>query len=166
MTFYAIVTAPQRERAVEAMLFIKGYDVFLPIEIKNKRVGHRSRKFVAVVYPMFVRYIFVGGKFSWLDLMAERHVTGVVGFDGAPAAIGDAEMQRLKAMSGSAIPYQLSLNPHRALRAGEMAEIGIGPFAGQIVKITGLHGRKARVFLNLFGSRKEVEIPVENLEAA
>jgi hypothetical protein len=46
-----------------------------------------------------------------------------------------------------------------------MAEIAVGPFAGQIVKVEGLHGRKARIFLNLFGGRK-VEIDIADLEAA
>lgn len=47
-----------------------------------------------------------------------------------------------------------------------MAEIAVGPFAGQIVKISGLHGAKARVFLNMFGSEKNVEIEAADLVAA
>ena len=39
MTWFAIRCAPQREIAVEAMLRRKGYDVFLPTEVKSRRVG-------------------------------------------------------------------------------------------------------------------------------
>ena len=163
MTWYAIRTAPQREIAVEAMLRRKGYDVFLPIEVKSKRMG--KKKYVAVTYPMFTRYMFVGGGFSWLHLMAERHVTGVVGFDGSPAPISDTEIAKLRNMSGD-IPHRHSVNPHRALRTGELAEIQTGPFAGQVVKIEGLHGNKARIFMNLFGVRKLAEIELSKLEAA
>lgn len=166
MTWYALRTAPQREFAVEAMLRIKGYEVFLPTETKVRRQQGRNGKRVTVTYPMFVRYIFVGGKFSWLHLMAERHVSGVVGFDGTPSPISDAEISRMRAMSGSNVPHRHSVNPHRALRTGELAEITSGPFAGQVVKIEGLHGQKAKIFMNLFGTRKEVEIATDKLEAA
>jgi hypothetical protein len=42
MTWFAIRCAPQREIAVEAMLRRKGYDVFLPTEVKSKKVGKRK----------------------------------------------------------------------------------------------------------------------------
>ncbi len=167
--WFAIRTAPQRELAVEAMLRRKGYKVFLPVERKIKTGRAMRGKRMAVVhrvYPMFTRYLFIGGEFSWLHLMAENHVTGVVGFDGCPAPIANAEIERVRAMSGSNIPHRFSENPHRAIRTGELAEISFGPFAGQIVKVEGLHGRKAKIFLNLFGARKSVEIDVANLEAA
>ena len=164
MTWYAIRTAPQRERAVEAMLRVQGYVVFLPVETKIKRVGlKRTRR--EVVYPMFVRYLFVRAPVPWLHLMAVNHVTGVVGFDGTPAPIEDHEIERIKNMSGN-IPHRASVNPHRALRTGELAEITAGPFSGQVVKITGLHGNKARIFVNLFGGVKEAEILLADLEAA
>jgi transcription antitermination factor NusG len=148
------------------MLKRKGIDVFLPTETKTKKVSHTPKKFKAVTYPMFTRYIFVGGKFSWLYLMSERHITGVVGFDGTPAPISKSDMERLRAMSGSNLPHRHSVNPHRALRSGELAEIQAGPFAGQIVKVEGITGSKAKIFLNLFGVRKEATISVEDLKAA
>lgn len=167
MIWFAIRTAPQRELAVEAMLRRQGYDVFCPLETKLRKSISKGRRVVReVTYPLFVRYIFVGGKFSWLHLMAERHVTGVVGFDGRPAPISDAEIRRLRAMSGTAVPHRHSVNPHRALRTGELAEITAGAFAGQVVKVDGLHGTKARIFVNLFGSIKSVEIDAANLVAA
>lgn len=166
MTWYAIRTAPQRERAVEAMLRVQGYVVFLPVETKVKRVGRGSRRSSrTVVYPMFVRYLFVRAPVPWLHLMAVNHVTGVVGFDGTPAPIEDHEIERIKNMSGN-IPHRASVNPHRALRTGEVAEITAGPFAGQVVKIAGLHGNKAKIFVNLFGGVKEAEILLADLEAA
>ena len=81
MTWFAIRCAPQREIAVEAMLRRKGYDVFLPTEVKSKKIGKSPKKYKAVVYPMFTRYLFVAAPVPWLHLMAERHVTGVVGCD-------------------------------------------------------------------------------------
>lgn len=168
--WFAIRTAPQREFALageHGILRKKGYEVFLPTETKKRKSIKKGRRFVyEVSYPMFTRYIFVREGFSWLELMAERHVSGVVGFEGQPAPIPDAEITRLKAMSGALIPHRRSVNPHKAVRKGEMAEITYGPYAGQVVKIEGLHGQKARVFLTLFGGAREVEIKLAQLEAA
>lgn len=158
---------------IPGILERKGYDrVFLPTETKFKKTMRKGRRVsLPVVYPLFTSYIFVGGRFSWQHLLAENHIWSVVGFandrgERQPAPISEAAMAKLKDMSGALVPHRRSVNPHRALRVGELAEISVGPFQGQIVKIEGLHGRKARVFLNLFSTRKEVEIGIEDLEAA
>lgn len=165
MTWFAIRCAPQREIAVEAMLRRKGYDVFLPTETKMRRLRRGAKKREMVTYPTFTGYLFVKAPVPWLHLMAERHVMGFVGFDGSPAPIAEAEIAKLKNMSGN-VPHRHSVNPHRALRTGELAEIQAGPFAGQVVKIEGLHGNKARIFMNLFGVRKLADIELSKLEAA
>lgn len=164
--WFAIRTAPQREAAVEAMLRIKGYTVFLPIEVKYRRAHRSHGKRVAVSYPMFTRYIFVRAPFSWLHLLAERHITGVVGFDGSPAPIPESEIERVRSMSGAVVPHRHSVNPHRSIRCGEKAVISDGPFAGAVVTISALHGRKAEVFLSLFGGRRVVSVDPDNLRAA
>jgi transcription antitermination factor NusG len=115
---------------------------------------------------MFGRYLFVRAPIPWLHLMAQRHVSGVVGIDGVPSPIANAEIEKLRQMDGSAIPHRTSVNPHRALRTGDLAEIQAGPFSGQVVKVAGLYGAKAKIFVNLFGTVKEAEISVEDLEAA
>lgn len=165
MTWYAIRTAPQRELAVEAMLRRKGYTVHLPTETKTRRAGGFKGKRKVVTYPKFTRYIFIKAPFSFLHLMAENHVSSVVGFDGSPAPITDEKFEAVLSMPSN-VPHKHSVNPHRALRTGEMAEITSGPFQGQVVKVQGIYGAKARIFLSLFGNGKEVEILLDKLEAA
>ena len=181
--WYALRTHPQREFAlagrydqdgdwVKGVLERQGYQVFCPTETKFRKTIKKGRRVsIPKTYPMFTGYIFIGGSFSWLHLLAEPHVLGVVGFADAygerrPAPISEAEMAKLRSMSGSLVPHQRSVNTHRALRVGELAEISVGPFQGQIVKVEGIHGRKAKVFMNLFNVRKEVEIDLANLDAA
>ncbi len=184
MTWYAIRTNPQREFLLAGrydehgewrpgVLEKKGYDqIFCPTETKFRKTLKKGRRVsIPVLYPMFTGYIFVGGKFSWLHLMAENYITGVVGFAGEdgvrrPAPISESEMAKLREMSGGLIPHRRSVNPHRALRVGEMAEISVGPFAGQLVKIEGLHGRKAKVFVKLFGPATMADVDIGDLEAA
>lgn len=184
MNWYAIRTHPQREFLLAGrpnadgvwlpgLLEKKGYDrVFCPTETKFRKTMKKGRRIsTPVLYPSFTGYIFVGGNFSWLHLMAEQYVLGVVGFadergERRPAPISEVEMQKLRSMSGALVPHKRSVNPHRALRVGELAEIAVGPFAGQIVKVEGLHGRKAKIFMNLFGTKKMVDIDLSSLEAA
>lgn len=163
MTYFAIRTAPQRETAVEAALRVKGYDVVLPLEGIRRRAKRGSGPRTILWKPMFTRYCFIRGPVPWLHLMAERHVTGVVGFNGAPSPIADCEIDRLRAMSGFMRP-DVSVNKQRAVKTGDMAKISSGPFTGHVVKVTGLSAKKARVFQRLFGSERSVELPVDMLE--
>lgn len=164
--WFAIRTAAQRERAVELVLSRKGYAVFLPLEFKTRYRGKSRgarKEHQIIALPLFPRYLFVGGEFNWPELMSERHVVGVVGFNGRPAPIRDEEMNRVREIASS-LP---TLEPKkRSPRVGDLVKINGGAFAGHVVKIEGLHGRKARIFMNLFGSRKVVEIDAANLEAA
>lgn len=151
----------------------KGYSrVYVPTETKFRKTLRKGRRVsIPVIYPLFTSYIFVGGAFSWQHLLAENHIQGVVGFpdetgERRPAPISDAEMAKLREMSGGLIPHRRSVNTHRAFRVGESAAIAVGPFAHQIVQISGLHGTKARVFLNLFNVTREVEVDLDMLDVA
>lgn len=183
MTWYAIRTAPQRELTLAGrhdadgtwlpgLLERRGYQVFCPTEVKFRKTILKGRRVtIPRLYSMFIGYIFVGGDFSWLNLMAENYVQGVVGFpdergNRRPAPISEPEMEKLRAMSGGLVPHRRSVNPHRALRVGEKAEIAIGPFAGQVVEIKGIQGRKAKIFVSLFGHATLTEIAIADLEAA
>jgi transcription antitermination factor NusG len=183
-SWYAVRVAPQKEFTLggrhdasgewfPGVLERKGYSqVFVPTETKFRKTLHKGRRVsIPVLYPLFTSYIFVGGAFSWQHLLTENHVQGVVGFpdehgNRRPAPISESEMDKLRAMSGGLVPHRRSVNPHRAWRVGEKAEIAVGPYQGQITDIVGLHGRWAEIFVNLFGSRRLVTILSEHLEAA
>ena len=183
-SWYALRVEPQKEFTLggrhdangewlPGVLERKGYlRVYVPTETKFRKTLRKGRRVsIPVIYPLFTSYIFVGGAFSWQHLLAENHIQGVVGFpdetgERRPAPISESEMAKLREMSGGLIPHRRSVNPHRALRVGELAEISIGPFAGQIVEIKGSHGRKAKIFVSLFGHATLTEIPIGDLEAA
>jgi transcription antitermination factor NusG len=181
--WFAIRTTPQRELTLAGrhdedgvwlpgLLERRGYQVFCPTEVKFRKTIRKGRRVsIPRLYPMFTGYIFIGGSFSWQHLLAENHIQGVVGFPDSfgnrrPAPISESEMEKLRAMSGGLVPHRRSVNTHRAFRVGEDAAIAYGPFAHQIVKIAGLHGSKARVFLNLFGGTREVEVDLEMMDVA
>ena len=179
MIFYAIRTAPQREKAlagcfnakgewIKGILQRKGYEVFCPYESKTRRSRGRNGKRFTVNYPMFNGYIFVGGDFSWAELLEENHVIGFVKMypSGMAAPIPELEMAELRSIDGASIPWRKAVNPHKALRAGENAIIKHGQWAGQEIRIEGLNGQTADAMLQLFGGDVRVKIRLDALEAA
>lgn len=175
VTYYAIRTSPQREFAlagsfnsdgewIDGILERKGFEVFCPTEGHHRRTKRGKGPRRVYMRPMFPRYIFAKAANPHLLRIADRHIAGVVSYaDGTPAPIPDHEIVKLKAMSGRIVP---DASIKRRPRPGEMAKITAGPFQGQLVKVEGLHGRRARIFMNLFGARKEVQISAEQLEVA
>ena len=166
-TWFALMTIPQKEIAAQMILERRGYRCFLPTEDKVIRI-RREKKRRVVTYPMMRGYIFAGfdSGVPWLDLARLNVIRGVVGFDGRPAPISDEAMRGLEKLSGARIPHKNSVNTHKALRAGDMAEITTGQFFGVIVPVSSIKGEKAKVLLQLFGGVKEVEIRIGDLAAA
>jgi len=175
VTWFAVRTSPQREFAlagsfnsdgewINGILEKKGFEVFCPTEGHHRRTKRGKGPRRLVMRPMFPRYIFARTPNPHLLRIADRHITGVVSYaDGTPAPIAEHEIAKLRAMSGRVVP---DASIKRKVRPGDMATIKSGPFIGQLVKVEGLHGRKARIFMNLFGTRKEVQISAEQLEVA
>lgn len=169
MIWYALKVAPMREFTAEAMLRRKGYDAFCPVEIKHRRPSRKTKRRVAYAYPMFVRYIFVGSKtgdLPWLQLLAERHISGVVRSDGMPAAIADEKLRHIRELSGKVVAYKLTKNPHKAFQVGEMAKVKVGPFKSFEGAIEEVRGRHAKLLLSLFGRPVWADIDMADLEAA
>lgn len=167
---YAFRTAAQKEFAAETLITERlGLPVFLPREIKYKRVGLK-RKRVAVVYPMIPRYIFADVPSSHVNaallaISALNPVQGVIGIAGVPAVIPREAIQRLMKLSGTALPTKVQ-PVHRSFAAGDRVEISKGPFRGNIVPVIGITGRHARVIMDMFGAIMEISIELEALEAA
>ena len=95
-------------------------------------------------------------------------VQSVVGFNGEPCPITQAQIDALEQVAHN---RQLP-NPHRYVRTanefqeGDEVMIVEGPFAGRLVTVDQISGRKAKIWLNLFGTHQDVEIGIDALEVA
>lgn len=191
--WFAFQTVPQREMAAADAMRDRGYPSFVPVEYKQRRKSHRSRKYERVAYPMFRGYIFaqVDSQARWdelknlhtiirkpgkasadgariIDRLSERRVVvGVVTFNGRPAPIAEKNMHMLMQLSGQTIPHKESVNPRKSFDVGDKVLITSGPFAGfKQVTIEAISKRHAMVFLNLFNTVSEVKVPLEHLRVA
>jgi transcription antitermination factor NusG len=93
----------------------------------------------------------------------------VVAINGKPMKLDSAGMSNLITNYANGIQRpkeEKHMQTGKEFKAGDMVRIMEGPFDGLTVPVHEIRGREARVFLELFGGRHDVAIPVELLEAA
>lgn len=163
--WFALRTSPMKEFAVEEILRRRGLSAFCPAETKWKRTGRNRR--VQRDYALLPRYVFAAGADPWdvVRAFAGRGVTGVVTVDGRPGLIRDEAVQKLARMSGGLVPTSTA-RVHRSFRVGDLVELPGSAWAHLCVPILSIKGETARVLVPMFGGKQEVEVPVNQLEAA
>ena len=170
LAWYVLTTEPQREHVVANWIEASGWAALVPLETRwriprsLKRGGDRQKR-EAYQIPLLPRMVLAGFPDApqWLTVMDRYGVTGVLGINGTPAATRPGEAERLQASSEG---LRKATAP-RPLAAGAKATITApGPLQGHVVEVVSIHGRHAKIVLQLFGASREAEIPVDELEAA
>jgi len=122
--WYAAYTSANHERRVAEQLAVRDVDHFLPVYASVRRWKDRR---VTLQMPLFPGYVFVC--MALRDRLQVQQVPGVahlVGFDGTPAALPDAEIQAL--MRG--VESGLLAEPHPYLKVGHRVRVRAGPLQG------------------------------------
>jgi transcription termination/antitermination protein NusG len=132
--WYAVRTRSRHEKLVRDRLAAQGIEHLLPTVVRLSQWKDRKKEIEA---PLFSGYCFV--RFSWPDRLAVQTVSGVVGLVGGgqrPEPIPDAEIDALKSLMASDLPY----DAHPYLREGMIVEVKRGPLEG----VRGILLRKAK----------------------
>lgn len=174
--WYVVRVAPQQEFKAASALRRRGFSSFVPTEDKwVRRSGHAQRHRRRM--PLFVRYVFAGTSQLAQDWAGVRHddhlfpkvIQGVLGLgDDAERTLTltKAEVLYLASLSEETTPYVTSVNPHRgilAVKTGDKARVIDGPLSGLTGLVTKIRSRRA--LLDLFDSRRLIDMPVASLEA-
>lgn len=138
----------------------RGIDAFLPTVTRWSRWKDRKKQ---VAWPLFPGYCFA--RFdagSRLRVLTCSGVVTIVSFDGAPAAIPDAEIDGIRTL----VDTELAYDPCPLIREGEQVEVVHGPLrgvAGRLVR----KGAKARLVLavELIGQAVSVEVDAADVRA-
>lgn len=164
MQWYVAVVPAQKEDAARKRLEELGYSVMLPVEIKWRRKSRHCRKREEVKVPLLPRYVFVGceGQLPWWHLNGCPLIQGFLGRDGYPKPLPPEAVQALRGLD-FAIP---TFNPHKSIRAGDEVQFAAGPLQGKIARVRKIVSKRARVLIEAFNSMREIEVPLEILEAA
>ena len=122
--WYALRTKSRHEKLVRDQLDKQGIEPLLPTV---KRLSQWKDRKKEVEVPLFSGYCFV--RFSPETRLPVQKVSGVVEIVGSgnrPEPIADAEIEALKTLMTSVLPY----DPHPYLHEGMQVEVVRGPLQG------------------------------------
>jgi transcription antitermination factor NusG len=122
--WYALRTRSRHEKLVRDQLEKQGIEPLLPTV---KRLSQWKDRKKEIEVPLFSGYCFV--RFSLQDRLPVQKVSGVVEVVGSgshPEPIPEEEIEALKTLMNSVLPYDL----HPYLHEGMMVEVVRGPLQG------------------------------------
>ena len=159
--WYAVRTRSRHEKLVRDRLAALGIEHLLPTVHRLSQWKDRKKE---VEVPLFSGYCFA--RFGWPDRLAVQTVSGVVEIIGGgqrPEPIPDAEIDALKSLMASELPY----DAHPYLREGMMVEVRRGPLEG----VRGILLRKAKrhrlvISIHLIQQAAAVEIDASEVVPA
>ena len=173
-SWYAVCVPPQKEFVFQRLLDRDGFATFVPTRKEWRfanRIARVKKRKSEKVYPVMPRYVFVGmntGTPGWDAVFRFNiiHPT-VIGFDGEPYQIPNDPLYRLMREHNrgrfNAPDSHRYMQTHREFKAGDMVLTDDGLFEGRVQE---LQGNMARVFIEMFGSSREVMVDIDKLVAA
>jgi transcription antitermination factor NusG len=159
--WYAVRTRSRHEKLVRDQLEKQGIEPLLPTVKRLSQWADRKKE---IEVPLFSGYCFV--RFSQEEKLPVQQISGVVeivGSGSSPEPIPDAEIEALKTLMTSVLPY----DSHPYLREGMQVEVVRGPLQG----VQGILLRKEKCHRLVIGVRliqqaAAVEIDVRDVAPA
>ena len=151
--WYVLCTMARHEKQVASQLLGRGIDCFLPLYEEVHRWKDRRK---TVTLPLFPGYLFV--RIPLMERLRVQVLPGVlrmVGFGGAPVALSDPEVERLR--DGLSV---LHAEPHPFLKVGQTVRVKSGPLAG-IEGILERHRDNYRVVLSMDLIQQSVAVEMD-----
>lgn len=140
-TWYALLTAPQKERAACETLKAKGIHTAYPV----RESSHRTRgKMIVRKLPVVSRIVYA--KFErapqWDVLKHRRIIQGVFSYGDQPIEIHRDVIRAVMGLPTVAEELEAARREMLRVREGERARVVSGPFAGHLVDVRRVsHGR-------------------------
>jgi transcriptional antiterminator NusG len=158
-SWFAVWTRSRHERAVFDQLTERGVEAFLPTVPRWSRWKDRKKK---IDWPLFPGYCFVR-----IEPSARRNVltcagvASIVSFDGELAPVPDGEIESIRTLVNSALPY----DPCPMLKTGTRVEVTHGPLKGVIGKLQrkGPHTRLV-LSVDLIGRGVSVQVDAADVK--
>ena len=153
-SWYAAYTFSRHEKTVAEHLRQREVECFLPLYETVRRWNNGRHR---VQLPLFPSYVFVRmGVRDRLRVLQVPGLVQLVTFQGAPAALPDAEIETLRSALTAGVPAQ----PYRYLHVGSQVEICRGPLQG-LRGILLRHQGQFRVVLSVEMIMRSIVVEVE-----
>jgi len=163
MTIWRVITAAPHHELHVAAECRRGLGLLTLVPTERHRVRTRGKGGQPVIVtrerPLMAPYIFVGsrvGDIPWRDVMEIRHVRNVIQFAGEPALLNDREIERIRDLAKAVVDA--------GWQAGQRVTIADGPFKSIEALIAAVRDKTVTVTVPLFGSERDVELRVDQIE--
>ena len=125
VNWYAVITRSRHEKVVAELLWQKQIECFLPLRETISKWKDRHKK---IQFPLFPGYLFVHVPIQErrLDILKVPSVVSIIGFNGQPFSIPEVQVQAVKRLVFSTLPY----DPYPFIVEGDRVEIVRGPLRG------------------------------------
>jgi transcription antitermination factor NusG len=157
--WFAVHTSCRHEKQVAMQFAGRGIDYLLPLYKEIHQWGDRR---IAVDLPLFPGYLFA--RVLWarrMDVLRVPGVARIVGFNGAPMPLDDAEIAGLQAGIASGI----RLEPHPFLKSGCRVRIRSGVLRGlEGILVRKKDADRIVISVDLIMKSVALEIDAANLE--
>ncbi len=157
--WYAIRVRTRYEKVVSQVLRGKGFEEFPALYRTRHRWADRYKE---IELPLFPGYVFCRfDPHCQMPVLSSPGVTSIVGFDGTPARVEDAEITAVQAVIHSGLPAQ----PWPFLKAGQPVRVVCGSLAdveGIVVSLKS--GWRLIISVTLLQRSVSVEISRDQVE--
>ena len=157
--WFAVWTRSRHERAVYDQLDERGIDAFLPTITRWSRWKDRRKQ---VAWPLFPGYCFVRiDPHARMTVLKCTGVVSIVGFNGEPAPVPDEEIDAVRRLVESTLPY----DPCPLLKTGMPVEVVHGPLKGVVGRLArkGTHARLV-LAVDLIGRAVSVQVDAADVK--
>jgi transcriptional antiterminator NusG len=159
--WFALWTRSRHEQSVHEQLVRKEIEVFLPTTPVWRRWKDRRKK---IDWPLFPGYCFA--RFDpavTLPLLKCPGVVSIVSFDGKPAPIPAIEVESIRVLTHSDLPF----DPCPLIHEGMTVEVMHGPLRGVVGRLVRKDANRSRLVLsvNLIGQALSVEVDAADVRS-
>jgi transcription antitermination factor NusG len=159
LRWYAAYTRSQHEKRVAQQLAERAIERYLPLYQAVHRWKDRRKR---VDLPLFPGYVFVRIHLqNRLEVLRVPSVVRLVGFNGAPTALPDGEVEHLRC----ALAEGLRAVPHPYLSAGSRVRVMNGPLEGMEGTVVRRKNR-TRFILSFDVIMRSVAVEVDEIDLA
>ncbi len=160
--WYAVYTKMQLEVWAKNNLEERGFEVYLPRYLKQRRHARRTE---IVPHPLFSRYLFVN-----VDIDAGHRprvntapgVAYLVSFGDRPAAVADAIIEEIKSRENE--DGYVRLGRGQKFAKGDRVKISDGALCDHVGLFqTGTDNERVVILLDLLGRLTRVKVPLDSL---
>ena len=158
--WYAVWTRSRHEHVVRTQLDQKHLTAFLPTMTRWSRWKDRKKQIDVPLFPGYVFARFEAGE--RLSVLKCSGVVSIVSFDGEPAPVPDHEIEGIRTLVESTLPY----DPCPTIKTGTLVEVSHGPLKGVVGRLT-RKGSQSRLVLSvdLIGQAVSVQVDAADVKA-